>query len=320
MKLFGTFLLENGLITEGQLLDALVSQVEAVPSVAKIVLDRGLMSKQDQLKVMSHQALNRCEFVAACRALGLWGETIEASVIDSVARAREPIGATLVRQQIITQQQLDNQLSSFLERHSHQFEAVVKAEVVSAHMDVSAPAVLEPVHQAEHIQMATVDDGHDDVPVQTAESTFRFEPNFGHSAPSPHLLKEFLSVFTVERFESLQQSLKISVVPKPTSGSISHVIEEIAMIGASVRFLRLPLMSRICDEVESFIGEVGVVESWSSAVVDLISDAIGIMWSIRRELSADRSEEQMWQDSEFKEVYLRSIAQIISHLEMKKVA
>jgi len=320
MKLFGTFLLEQRLITEDQLLAALVAQVEAVPSVAKIVFDRGLLSKSDQLKVMSHQALNRCEFVAACRALGMWGESLEAAIIEAVARSREPIGATLVRNQVISQQQLDDQLSAFLESHSHQLESVARAQVVSTPPVAEVAIVAADVAKVEAIPSEPQEAPMEDLDAVSSAPSFQFEPKFGKSAPAAMLLNEFFSVFNAERFESLQSKLKNSVVGKPTSAQISDVIEEVAIIGASVRFLRLPLMSRVCDEVELFIGEMGVVEMWSNEVVNLVSEAISVMWSIRLELSSDRDEEQMWQDAEFREIFTRCVSGMSSYLNLKKAS
>lgn len=113
MKLFGEFLVDKGLITEEQLLEMVMQQVESAPSLPELIRKLDLLTGRELLKVFKRQAQRGLEFRAAAQSLGLWNEELEQKVRKSLSLERKPIGEILVMQGVLQQQELPHLLDEY---------------------------------------------------------------------------------------------------------------------------------------------------------------------------------------------------------------
>lgn len=118
MKLFGSYLVEIGLVDQATLLAALVRQLEVVPSVAEIVHEGKLLSVRDQLKIFEHQWQTGAEYRRAALELGLWSGHLDFEIKRALVEKRQPLGQVLVEAGKLSLEDLTSSLDEYVARHS----------------------------------------------------------------------------------------------------------------------------------------------------------------------------------------------------------
>ena len=114
-KLFGEFLIEQGLASVEQILAAVITQLRTVPSTAEVIFDHALLPNMDQLRILTHQQYAGTDFRTSAAAVGLWSGTL-AEKVAALARAkRRPIGEVLVELGCLSLETLAQALDSYVE-------------------------------------------------------------------------------------------------------------------------------------------------------------------------------------------------------------
>lgn len=113
-KYFGHYLVEKKIISEEQLANALVEQINSLPSIVKIIFDNKLLSAQQILKIISLQADKKVETKQACIELGLWSDSIENSILTYTNQIRPPLGHLLIKHSAIDLTKLTKALDEYL--------------------------------------------------------------------------------------------------------------------------------------------------------------------------------------------------------------
>src|SRR4051794_2638529 len=97
MKLFGEYLVEKEIISEAVLVEAVVFQIKALPSIAETVHQHKLIENKLFLDVIRQQHHKQCGFVEAASSLGLWTSQIAGEVEKRTLERRIPLGEVLVK-------------------------------------------------------------------------------------------------------------------------------------------------------------------------------------------------------------------------------
>ena len=141
MKLFGEYLVEQNIVTEEALAEALISQIKGIPSIAEIVYEEKLLPAKDFVKVMSHQIKEGLEFRRACQELKLWNQEIERQIKRRVDKLRKPLGQILADSGKIEFSKMIHALDDFLSDITEIKEAAIKnsSEVNEQTQRTSAP-------------------------------------------------------------------------------------------------------------------------------------------------------------------------------------
>lgn len=112
-KLFGEYLVEKKLISSAQLLEILMDQLAALPTLPELLHQKRLMSDDDLLRALSHQSSSDTDFKGACTALGLWTPSLQASIASHLLEIRIPIGQLLVQKGHLTLATLTKALDEY---------------------------------------------------------------------------------------------------------------------------------------------------------------------------------------------------------------
>lgn len=97
MACFARFLIDNGLASEGAVLEALVRHVESQPPLCAIVRRESLLSLTDQLRVLEHQEAHACGYREALTQLDLWTEPLAGRLAELASAAAQPFADLLLR-------------------------------------------------------------------------------------------------------------------------------------------------------------------------------------------------------------------------------
>lgn len=116
MKFFGLYLVEQGLITSSQLVEALLEQSSALPSPASVAYSKKLLDDAKLLKVFAKQTEAHSDFRSACQSLGFWNGDLEGKIQGEIDSQRMPLGHVLVKKKSIDIGKLTKALDEFLSR------------------------------------------------------------------------------------------------------------------------------------------------------------------------------------------------------------
>ena len=115
MKLFGEFLVERGIITQFQLLEALIDQMRVLPPVCELVFQSKILTDEANLKILKEQSVRQTGYVEAASSLGFWTPEIATKLEELSAKQRIPLGAILIRKGFSKTENLSKALDEFVE-------------------------------------------------------------------------------------------------------------------------------------------------------------------------------------------------------------
>jgi hypothetical protein len=134
MKLFGEFLVERGLVSEKDLVDAIIEQISLTPSLPVLVHQYGLLTHGELIRALGHQARSKKDFKSACQELGLWTDLHEAKVEELLAALRIPIGQILIKKNLLSFEVLRRSLDEFFADQKNGSKTTITSPATSVPM------------------------------------------------------------------------------------------------------------------------------------------------------------------------------------------
>ena len=142
-KLFGEYLVEKSLITEEQLLDALIAQIEEQDSVVKIVRDLNLMNPNEILMVLKRQVVNQKSFLDSAQEFSFWSPVKADKVFRHVSALRTPLGEILLKKKILDIGKLTGALDEYFgEQKKNVGDKVIATQVPTTSHTLNQSTVL----------------------------------------------------------------------------------------------------------------------------------------------------------------------------------
>ena len=140
-KYFGEFLVEKGVITEENLVDALIEQLANTPPLCQVIHQKKILSSAKIFEAFRFQQDNQVEFMQACKAIGAWTQEVQEKAFNSLDDIRKPLGHILVSKGLIDLKKLTNMLDEFLSQLSMAPAAAPIPTPVSIPVVVAAPVI-----------------------------------------------------------------------------------------------------------------------------------------------------------------------------------
>ena len=95
--LFIEYLIEEKLLSQEQLLEAIIEQLQSIPSVPELLFELNILSKADLLRILIHQKYESTEFLTSAKTLGLWSPQISQQVSKKLNSIHKPISEVLIQ-------------------------------------------------------------------------------------------------------------------------------------------------------------------------------------------------------------------------------
>ena len=140
-KYFGEFLVEKGVITEENLVDALIEQLANTPPLCQVIHQKKILSSAKIFEAFRFQQDNQVEFMQACKAIGAWTQEVQEKAFNSLDDIRKPLGHILVSKGLIDLKKLTNMLDEFLSQLSMAPAAAPIPNPVSIPVAAAAPVI-----------------------------------------------------------------------------------------------------------------------------------------------------------------------------------
>ena len=91
MRFFGEYLVEKNILSTDQMIAALITQTNGIPTVAEIVHMTKLINAQDLMSIFKIQHENKSSFVEAAREIGVWNDQVQSEIDRHIQTVRVPI-------------------------------------------------------------------------------------------------------------------------------------------------------------------------------------------------------------------------------------
>ncbi len=114
-KLFGEFLIDKRLVSQEQLLEALIAQIKSVRPTPEVVFEHKLLPKDAQVKILAHQHKSCIDYKSSAEVLGFWNDELASKINQITQTKRRPLGEILVNLGYLSTQKLAENLELFLQ-------------------------------------------------------------------------------------------------------------------------------------------------------------------------------------------------------------
>jgi hypothetical protein len=273
-KYFGEFLVEKGVITEENLVDALIEQLANTPPLCQVIRQKKILSTQKIFEAFRFQQDNQVEFMQACKAIGSWTQEVQERVFTSLDEIRKPLGHILVSKGLIDLKKLTNMLDEFLSQIS--VANIPKPVEVS----IVAPT---PVIEPEIAAVAT--------PYVDEDLTECYQPG---------ILMELDEIFDEKKKKMVR--IALSLVKDNAGGDLaickkllSDVFKIVHGLNGPLGLLALDKLSELLNAVEERLVRIQPVLSERSREqvindTDILTKGIDMAWILRMSILANQNE------------------------------
>jgi hypothetical protein len=272
-KYFGEFLVEKGVITEENLVDALIEQLANTPPLCQVIRQKKILPTQKIFEAFRFQQDNQVEFMQACKAIGSWTQEVQERVFTSLDEIRKPLGHILVSKGLIDLKKLTNMLDEFLSQIS-----VVN---ISKPVEVSFAAPI-PELEPEIAAAAT--------PYVDEDLTECYQPG---------ILMELDETFDEKKKKMVR--IALSLVKDNAGGDLaickkllSDVFKIVHGLNGLLGLLALDKLSELLNAVEERLVRIPILSERSREQVindtDILTKGIDLAWILRMSIIANQNE------------------------------
>ncbi len=113
--LFSEYLISEKLLNHEQLLEAIIEQLQSIPSIPEILYENNLLSKDNLLKILLHQKYEGTEFLISAKALGFWSPSISQQVTKKLKNIHKPLGEVLIQKGFLNLESLTSAFTKYVE-------------------------------------------------------------------------------------------------------------------------------------------------------------------------------------------------------------
>jgi hypothetical protein len=282
-KYFGEFLVEKGVITKENLVDALIEQIATTPPLCQVIYQKKILPLASVFDAFRFQQDHQVEFMQACKSMGLWTKEVQDKAYESIDEMRKPLGHILVSKGLIDLKKLTHMLDEFLSQLSSTPANQSKHEVKT--LEVKAPEVqLSPIVSAGDLLA--------DLPASL----------------QPGILMELDETFDEKKRKMIRVALSLV---KDNAGTdvgickklIQDVFKIVHGLNEMLSMLALDKLSEFLTAMEFYLNNIqGRIQERSKESViadtELLTKSIDLAWSLRLSIMANATEREFFKEQE----------------------
>ena len=304
---FGEFLIEKKLINEEQLLDALIFQLEHLPSFLRVLREEKVFSPQDLFRMIQTQLENNTDLITVIKN----EKKLDDKKLDELylkqAFKKKMLGSVLVELKFVQQADIERSLHEFLRVK----DTLPKKEITNP-VAASDPA---PAKAAEvEISQAALDSLRElgitaDFPVATPAQV----------VSTNIFIEEFLGTYSEKMFnkqkklmEILNQSLKDE---SDISNYFNSLYRDLLLLKGAAFLADLNIMASFindcCEMLEGKLMKSSEqLKEWGVISIPNIEKCIIFLWEIRESVAQNQSDEGMKTSPELNTKYLECTSKL----------
>ena len=309
---FGEFLLNKKVITEEQLLDALVFQVEHLPSFLRVLREENTFSSKDIVRMIQVQLESNSDLVTILRDEEKIDELGIHKLYQKQVSNRKMLGSVLVELKIVEQSVIERMLHEYL-RDKDNFKNGKKEELVKP-VQSSVPKIEISEAALESLRELGLSD--EDFIVTSSSS----EEMLGDKETSV-LVDDFLNVFSEKMHHKflkligfLDQSSKDE---SNTANYFNTLYTDLYILKEAAGLTELSFSSNLLSAWGDLVEQRMMLENeqlkkWIRDVLPLLEKSFAYLWEMRVIISMNKNEDKIQNMPELKARYLEIYAAINS--------
>jgi hypothetical protein len=275
-KYFGEFLVEKGVITKENLVDALIEQIATTPPLCQVIYQKKILPTATVFDAFRFQQDHQVEFMQACKSMGLWTKEVQDKAYESIDELRKPLGHILVSKGLIDLKKLTHMLDEFLSQ-------LASTSVPQSKPEVKAPEVI-----------ITPKLSAGDLLADLPESI------------QPGILMELDETFDEKKRKMIRVALSLVKDNAGTDvGICKKLIQDcfkiIHGLNEMLSMLALDKLSEFLTAMESYLNNIqGRMQDRSKESViadtELLTKSIDLAWSLRLSIMANATEREFFKE------------------------
>jgi hypothetical protein len=279
-KYFGEFLVEKGVITEENLVDALIEQLANTPPLCQVIHQKKILSSAKIFEAFRFQQDNQVEFMQACKAIGAWTQEVQDKAFNSLDDIRKPLGHILVSKGLIDLKKLTNMLDEFLS----QLSMAPAAAPVPTPSPIPVP-VVAPAMESEELM----------------------------ESYQPGILMELDETFDEKKRKMVRVALSLvkdnagsdNAICKKLMGDVFKIVHG---LNGLLGLLALDKLSELLTEMEQYLSAIQpkLLERSKEQLVrdtDVLTKGIDLAWGLRMSIMNNATERTFFEDEQNSQQY-----------------
>ena len=301
---FGEFLLNKKIINEEQLLDALVYQVEHLPSFLRVLREEKTFSSKDIVRMIQVQLESNSDLITILKDEFKIDELGIHKLYQKQVSNRKMLGSVLVELKIVEQSVIEKMLHEFL-RDKENFK---KAKIEEIAKPLQAPAQKIEISEAALESLRELGLSDEDFVVSTSS----VEKVQSDEITNP-FVEEFLNVFSEKMHNKF---LKLIGFLEQSSNDESNTINyfntlytDLYILKEAASLTNLSFSSHLFSTWGELVEQKMMLENeqlknWIREVLPLLEKSLTYLWEIRALIVKDKSEDHIQSMPELKESYI----------------
>ncbi len=277
---FGEYLISNKVISEEQLLEALIYQLEHTPSFLRVFRDEKIVDTAEIFRLILKQLKSNSDFVDIIKSEKILNDSQIESLYMKQVENRKMLGAVLVELKILKASEVENMLLSFI-KIKDQPSSEPKVDTVSTVQ----------INNAALESMKELGLSIDGLVTEHKEKNIFIENYLNVFDKKMH--GKFLKLITILK-ESIQNSGEVSNYINSLYGDL-YVLKGSAM-SANLE-LTFSLLNNCATNVESKLSTNNeALSAWMGQFLPLLEESLALLWAMRDKISIDGEENKLKSD------------------------
>lgn len=276
-KYFGEFLVEKGVISQENLVDALIEQIATTPPLCQVIYQKKILPTTKVFEIFRYQQDQQVEFIQACKSLGVWTKEVQDRAFETIDELRKPLGHILVSKGLIDLKKLTHMLDEFLSQlASAPVSAPVPMQNTTSEVKASIPAPL-----------ITLDDLPENI--------------------QPGILMELEETFDEKKRKMIRVALSLVKDNAGTDMAIckklmQDVFKIVHGLNGLLAMLALDKVSEILTAMEAYLSSVqGKIQDRPKdqmiSDTQILTKAIDLVWNLRVSIMTHATERAFFQEN-----------------------
>ncbi len=283
MKYFGEYLIEKNIITEEQLVIALIEQMKLSAPIPVIANNLHLFTNTEFLKIFKWQTEKGVDFIQACKELNMWTSDRHNTVFSHITKNRPPIGQIIVNLGFSDLETLTKSLDDFLSRLEKVAEPIANSPVTP---------VVQTTQLAEVVQEAKAQEKEN--LIQPTQNNLTQKSAAGIDISFAEELKDQMKEFCKQEILDLLQAFESTLDEAAAAELITklHLLKGTAKLASAVK------LSEFLNRIEACIQHLKVKTKSEnfSAAISLLAQAVESSFYMKNQIIKSLSEEILKSD------------------------
>lgn len=323
---FGEFLIKKGVITSDQLILSLAHQLEALPSLLRVLYEEKSISADELTRIIAVQYETNSDLVTVLRDEKIFDEKRIDDLYRKQSQKRQPLGQILVKLGHLEQSQLEKCLGEFFQdkENINQLK-VIKERTIAAPSPGSSSennlsdAAIESLKELGIYDASMFGDSDKVEPMVDSTKTELSAEDINLLSSlnikeklQESFVDEFGNLFSEKMYKKLKKVYEIVNKTANDGGDVANyfnsIYRDIHVLKGSCVLAEIASLTSVLSTWEEVVESVmnkknDELSSWVKVNFELFDKTVEFSWTMRQIILSEKNESVLLNDAEMKKIY-----------------